>query len=237
VGNDATPTIAESELFIADSGTSSHTDYDNGVVGDIIRINATSEVVITHGSSISLSGEVNFAMVSGDTLTLAMFVDQIWEETARTYAKPHTIFKTADEALTSSTLTNDTHFNFRLGPNTYYRFEGYLKVDASGGGVDLEIDITTGSAFVVEQYTIGPIQDGPGIADEAREAGTLALTTAIAQLDIDGTPLVGIPIKGTVLTHATSYSTVRMQFANTAGTGTVTVRKGSWLSFIPQGSG
>jgi len=228
---DATPTVAFGETFIT-AGTTAITDFDNGVVGQTIKILAASSIVITHGSPISLRGIVNFAMVAGDTLTLHMFNDQVWEEQSRTYAAAFTKFKTADEALTSSTLADDTHLkDWVLQANTYYRFEGYLKVNADAGSRDLEIDIVTNSAFVEECYSWISVDAGNALAVD--QAETQTLVTAVANIDIDGTGLVGILLKGFVLTHASQSSNVDIQFANQAGAGTVTVQKGSWVSFIP----
>ena len=228
---DATPTIVESELFIT-AGTTAITDFDNGVVGDVIEILGASSILITHNSNISLRGEVSWGMVTGDTLRLAMFNDQVWEEIGRTYANAFTKFKLVNNVLTSSTLADDGHLvNWVLQPNTYYRLEGYLHVVADAGSRDLEIDITTDNAFVNEMYT-WVTQDGAGVAIDG-EAGTIPLTTAIAVIDIDGTPDVGIMLKGFVLTHATLACNVDFQFANQAGAGSVTVGKGSWASFTP----
>ena len=82
---DATPTVAGGKTFIT-AGTTAITDFDDGVVGQTIKILAASSITITHGSPISLAGSVNFNMVAGDTLTLHMFNDQVWEEIARTTA-------------------------------------------------------------------------------------------------------------------------------------------------------
>lgn len=82
---DATPTVAESNVFIT-AGTTAITDFDNGVVGDTIKILAASTITITHGSPVSLLGAINFNMVAGDTLTLTMFSDQVWEEVGRSTA-------------------------------------------------------------------------------------------------------------------------------------------------------
>ena len=78
-------TIRESETFIT-AGTTAITDFNNGEVGDVIQILGASSITITHGSPVSLLGSVNFDMVAGDTLTLAMFNDQVWEEVARATA-------------------------------------------------------------------------------------------------------------------------------------------------------
>jgi len=228
---DATPTIAEAELFIT-AGTTAITDFDDGKVGDIITVLGASSKVVTHNSNISLRGEVSFSMVTGDILTLAMLNDQVWEEIGRTYAKAFAKFKTSDNALTSTTLADDAQLkDWVLQPNTYYRLDGYLHVTADAATRDLEIDITTDNAFVEEMYT-WITQDGAGVAIDG-EAGTIPLTTAIAQIDIDGTDNVGILLKGYVLTHATSACNVDIQFANQAAAGTTTVKKGSWVAFTP----
>lgn len=81
---DATPTVLNSNLYRT-AGTTTITDFDDGQVGQVIFIEAASSITITHnGSIINLSGAANFDMVSGDTLTLAMFSDQVWHELART---------------------------------------------------------------------------------------------------------------------------------------------------------
>ncbi len=53
-------------------------------MGQTIQILAEDTITITDGTPIQLSGGSNFAMVSGNTLTLTMFNDQIWHEIART---------------------------------------------------------------------------------------------------------------------------------------------------------
>ena len=100
---DATPTIRESETFIT-AGTTAITDFNNGEVGDVIRILAASSIVITHGSPVSLLGELNFSMVAGDTLELTMFNDQVWEETGRSLATS-TVSVAKTESVTSFTNT------------------------------------------------------------------------------------------------------------------------------------
>ena len=98
---DATPTIAESNSFIT-AGTTAITDFDDGAVGDTIEILAASSITITHGTPVSLLGSANFAMVAGDTLTLHMFNDQVWEEVARTTA---TATLTAGTGITTGSGT------------------------------------------------------------------------------------------------------------------------------------
>jgi hypothetical protein len=80
-----TPTVAGGRLFIT-GGTTAITDFDDGSIGDVISILAAHSVTITHGSPINLNGSTNFTMVAGDTLTLAMFNDQVWVEVGRSVA-------------------------------------------------------------------------------------------------------------------------------------------------------
>ena len=79
---DATPTIANADVFIT-AGTTAITDFDNGVVGQVIYIKATANITITDGAPIILAGSANYDMTDTDTLTLCMFDDQVWQEVSR----------------------------------------------------------------------------------------------------------------------------------------------------------
>ena len=80
---DATPTVGSGNCFKT-SGTTSITDFNNGVVGQVIHILATDSITITHNATvIVLNGAVNYDMTVTDTLTLTMFNDQVWHEVAR----------------------------------------------------------------------------------------------------------------------------------------------------------
>jgi len=105
---DATPTIAESSTFIT-AGTTAITDFDDGEVGDTILILAASTITITHGSPISLKDVADYNMVSGDTLTLAMYNDQVWEEIARTRSTPRTTVTFTSTDATPTIAASD-HF-------------------------------------------------------------------------------------------------------------------------------
>jgi len=96
---DATPTVGAAKTFIT-AGTTAITDFDDGGLGDTIKILAASSITITDGSPIQLSGSVNFDMVSGDTLTLHMFNNQVWEETARS-----TTTATSEVVTTTNLIT------------------------------------------------------------------------------------------------------------------------------------
>jgi len=78
-----TPSVATSNLFVT-GGTTSITDFDDGVVGQTIKVLSQHAITITHGAStIVLNGATNWTMASGDTLTLTMFTSGVWHEVAR----------------------------------------------------------------------------------------------------------------------------------------------------------
>jgi len=77
-----TPSVAGGNLFKT-GGTTTITDFDDGVIGQTITILSAHAITITDGSNILLNGSTNFVLAAGDTLTLTMFNDQVWEETSR----------------------------------------------------------------------------------------------------------------------------------------------------------
>ena len=80
---DATPTVLSKNVFQT-AGTTAITDFDDGVVGQCIHVQAKTSIKITHNASnIVLSGGADFDMVSGDTLTLFMFDNGVWSEVGR----------------------------------------------------------------------------------------------------------------------------------------------------------
>jgi len=93
---DATPSVAGGGTFIT-QGTTAITDFDDGVVGDTITIFGNSPLTITNNSAINLDGNEDLNLVGGDTLTLHMFIDQVWYETSRMFANVRY------EAITSAT--------------------------------------------------------------------------------------------------------------------------------------
>ena len=82
LADDATPSVDAGDLWKT-GGTTTITDFDDGRVGQTIKILAAHSVTITDGAPIILAGGVNFDMVATDTLTLTMFDDQVWQEVAR----------------------------------------------------------------------------------------------------------------------------------------------------------
>lgn len=82
LADDATPSVQAANAFKT-GGTTTITDFDDGVVNQEITILSAHAITITDGTNILLNGSVNYVMAAGDTLTLRMFNDQVWEETSR----------------------------------------------------------------------------------------------------------------------------------------------------------
>lgn len=85
LGDDSTPTVINGSVYVTGTGrgTSTITDLDEGSVGQEVTILAQEAFTVTDGTNMLLNGSVNFVMAAGDTVTLFMFVDQVWEETGR----------------------------------------------------------------------------------------------------------------------------------------------------------
>lgn len=82
LANNATPTIEKGRLFLT-GGTTTITDFDDGVEGQIVTVIAEHGITITDGTNIFLSGSGNFVMVATDTLTLVCKADGKWYEIGR----------------------------------------------------------------------------------------------------------------------------------------------------------
>lgn len=82
LADDATPSVLNDSLFLT-GGTTTITDFDDGVTGQIIKIIAEHSLTITDGTNIFLNGSANFDMVATDTLTLICKADNKWYELAR----------------------------------------------------------------------------------------------------------------------------------------------------------
>jgi hypothetical protein len=82
LANDATPTVAGGNMFLT-GGTTTITDFDDGVTGQVITVIAEHGLDITDGTNIFLSGSANWSMTATDTLTLVCKADNKWYETAR----------------------------------------------------------------------------------------------------------------------------------------------------------
>ena len=77
---DATPTVLNGKYFLT-TGNTAITDFDDGVVGQTITVKAKSTITITDAGDLELVG--NFAMTTGDTITLTMIETGKWSEISR----------------------------------------------------------------------------------------------------------------------------------------------------------
>ena len=100
LANDATPSVAGGHLFET-GGTTTITDFDDGLLGQELEILSAHAITITDGSNILLNGSVNFVMAAGDSLILRMFNDQVWEEVSRKTNTPRVVTFTSADATPS----------------------------------------------------------------------------------------------------------------------------------------
>ena len=82
LANDATPSV-DLLSTVKTGGTTTITDFDDGVVGQELLILSDHNVTITDNASIILAGGVSYVMKPSDTLTLRMINDQVWNEVSR----------------------------------------------------------------------------------------------------------------------------------------------------------
>jgi len=80
--NDATPSVEGGRFFLT-GGTTTVTDFDDGIEGQIITVMAAHALTITDGTNIFLNGSANFTMAATDTLTLVCKADNKWYEIGR----------------------------------------------------------------------------------------------------------------------------------------------------------
>ena len=110
-----TPSVLSNSMFTT-GGTTAITDFDDGVVDQTIEIASLHAVTITDGAPIILEGSRDFVMAAGDTLTLRMFVDQVWQEVSRkTNLSGLGVVATLDDTGTPSVLNG--HY-FKTGGTT-----------------------------------------------------------------------------------------------------------------------
>jgi len=82
LADDATPSVANENLFLT-GGTTTITDFDDGITGQVITVVADHSITITDGTNILLSGSANFEMTATDSLTLVCKADNQWYEVSR----------------------------------------------------------------------------------------------------------------------------------------------------------
>jgi hypothetical protein len=80
--DDATPSVEGGRLWLT-GGTTTVTDFDDGIEGQLITIISAHALTITDGTNIFLSGSANFVMAATDTLTLVCKADNKWYEVGR----------------------------------------------------------------------------------------------------------------------------------------------------------
>jgi len=79
----ATPSVLGGRVFNT-GGTTTITNFADGVLGQIITIRSGHAITVTHaGGGIRLSGNANFVMSAGDTLTLVKTTTTSWDEIGR----------------------------------------------------------------------------------------------------------------------------------------------------------
>lgn len=81
LANDATPSIAGSTKWLT-GGTTTITDFDSGVEGDVITVIAEHQVIITDGTNIFVETGGNLTLEVTDTLTLIQKADGKWYQIA-----------------------------------------------------------------------------------------------------------------------------------------------------------
>jgi hypothetical protein len=82
LADEATPSVSATSTYLT-GGTTTITDFDDGIAGQIITIIAEHSLDITDGTNIFLSGSANWSMTATDTLTLICKADNKWYEIAR----------------------------------------------------------------------------------------------------------------------------------------------------------
>ena len=233
---DATPSISGNTHFIL-AGTTTITDFDDGVIGNTINIRAaggTQSLVIQNGAPILLAGGVDFRMANNDSLTLAMFSDQVWTEIGRTNSKAGPKFLTADVSLINVTLADVSDLStWTLPPATYYAVDGYLKTTSDGSTQDIKFALQTDNAFQEDHWMFSNTNED-GTHTSAGGYTDAGVTTTAMTADLVSAKVHGIIIRGFFLTHASaSRSVVDFQAAQGTDAGTTTLEKGSWLNICP----
>ena len=80
---DTTPSVLNADL-IKLGASANISNFDDGKVGQVIHCWAGQSVQVSNTlTKINLNGAANFNMVYNDTLTLGMFVQDVWVELAR----------------------------------------------------------------------------------------------------------------------------------------------------------
>lgn len=79
---DATPSVANGDVFKT-NGTTTITFFDDGYLGQCIRVQADANIQLTDSATLVLNGNANYSMTADDTWSGCMFVAGTWYEVAR----------------------------------------------------------------------------------------------------------------------------------------------------------
>ena len=82
LADDATPSVLGLNYFLT-GGTTTITDFDDGVEAQVITVIAEHSLTITDGTNIFLNGSADFDMDATDSLTLICKADNKWYEISR----------------------------------------------------------------------------------------------------------------------------------------------------------
>ena len=82
LADDATPSVKFRDKWLT-GGTTTITDFDDGVEGQVITVIAEHSLDVTDGTNIFLSGSATWSMTATDTLTLIQKADGLWYEIGR----------------------------------------------------------------------------------------------------------------------------------------------------------
>ena len=82
LADEATPSVSGKDIWLT-GGTTTITNFTDGLAGQTIIIMAEHTLTITDGTHILLDGSANWTMTDTDTLTLICKAADIWEETGR----------------------------------------------------------------------------------------------------------------------------------------------------------
>ena len=116
LASNATPSVAGGHLFKT-GGTTTITDFDDGLLGQELKILSAHAITITDGSNILLDRSTNFVMAAGDVLVLRMFNDQVWEEVSRKVNAAVATVTLANDS-TPSVANASNNNNFKTGGTT-----------------------------------------------------------------------------------------------------------------------
>ena len=82
LADDATPSVRGNKKWLT-GGTTTITDFLDGVVGQEILILSEHAITITDGTNLFLAGSVDFVMADTDSLYLIQKADEKWYEISR----------------------------------------------------------------------------------------------------------------------------------------------------------